>query len=351
MSNNVTYLGRDVLVEENGKYRIVADWRLFTNWTSCLEPFEYNDFGLIARSNIKTIITEHKTEETPFKFDSGADGQWVDIQQYLTLRNEGKTERNIAFDYSYDLAMKKSTAMVGYTVDDNGDAKLDINTLALRPDEATGRSGTKNHARRIRCSAGFVTVRKINPRKNEELSSIIARLAIEGKEFVEEVFVKATNVGTNPYTHERIRVSSRPIDYNTTRVNGQVIEDALAPLRKFYGQFNMHKHNYCGLVNKKSDGRSARTGEYPDPKSPDMLKLYRHQPVIIISPNVKMQNTEHTVKFANKGGLQEDKEITKVERGNDCPECDCNVKIKDMRRGEVLCPQCGLVYSRDTIVG
>lgn len=345
--SNVTYLGRDILIDEEGKFRVVPDWKLFQAW-SILEPFEYNDFGYNARSNIKTLVTEHAAEETPFKFDPGADGQWVDIQAYLTLRNEGKTERNIAFDYSYELAMKKSKALVPHVIDDEGNVSLDINGLALRPDEAVGRSGTKNHARRIRVSAGFVNIKSVKVDKDDTPLDIIKKLEAEEYGTMEECFVKVTNIGTNPYTHEQVRTPSRPIDYNTIRVDGQVKEDALKPLRDFYSQFDMNKHNFQGYVNKKSDGRSL-TG-YPDPKTGEFLQQNRHNVSIIIQPNVQIQETSHTVKFAQRGALQQEKEISKVTRGNEC-ECGCNVKVKDMRRGEVVCPSCGLVFHRDTIVG
>jgi hypothetical protein len=356
--SNVTYLGRDLIVVEDGKWRVVPDWKLFVSWSSNLEPFEYNQFGFKTFPHVKAVILEDKKEATPFKFDPGVDGQWVDIQEYLTERNEGKVERNIAYDYSYELALKKSTANVGYSVDtidltrntNSNKPTIDIHSLPLVAAEAVGRSGTKNHARRIRVSAGFVTVKKVDVKDDDELIDIIRRLEVEGESYVEETFVKVTNIGTDPYTHKQVRTPSRPIDYDTIRVDGQVIEDARAPLRKFYGQFDMHKHNYVGVVNKKSDGRCNRTGDIGDPKSPKYMQQYRHQPSIIITPNVKIQETTHTVKFTQKGALQQELEIAKVTRGEDC-ECGCNVKVKDMRRGEVLCPKCGLVFHRDTIVG
>jgi hypothetical protein len=342
MSNNVTYLGRDIIVDEEGKYRVVPDWKLFTSWgIKSLEPFEYNDFGFKSFPKVKVIVTEHAADETPFKYDPGADGQWVDIQEYLTQRNEGKVERNIAFDYSYELALKRSTALVGYTVNTEvppktgrfegiryntkrtliqyeSEVTLDITGLNSNADEARDRTRGANHSRR--------------------------QLLMDKKGNL----YRTTHIGTDPYTHKWVGTKGRRLNYDFIRVDGQVIEDALEPLRKFYGQFNMHKHNFQGYVNKKSDGRSL-TG-YPDPKTGEFLQQNRHNSMIIIQPNVKIQDTTHTVKFSTMGGLQQDKELSKVTRGNDC-ECGCNVKVKDMRRGEVVCPSCGLVFHRDTIVG
>lgn len=259
---------------------------------------------------------------------------------------------SIAEEYNLKLALKRSLVMVPYVLDDEGNAQIDINGLAMNANDARDRSGTKNHARRSFITVGYETLKDVSDKITEgmELSDIIKLLDAEEYGIQEPIRVKVTNIGTNPYTHEQVRVPSRPIDYDVIRVDGRVVEDALEPLRKFYGQFNMHKHNYQGTVNKKSDGRCPRTGSYPDPKSPDMLQLYRHTPSIIITPNVKIQETQHTVQFKQFGALQEEKEISKVERGEDC-ECGCNVKVKDMRRGEVICPKCGLVFHRDTIVG
>lgn len=280
-------------------------------------------------------------------FSQSLEGEdtWFRLQRLIE-----EDKLSIQDEYSLKLALKKSKALVPHIVDDEGNVSLDINGLAMSADEASGRSGTKNHAKRIRVSAGFVELKQVKVSKNDELIDIIRKLEKEQFAEIEECYVKVTNIGTNPYTHEQVRVPSRPINYDVIRVDGQVYEDALAPLREFYGQFDMHKHNYVGTVNKKSDGRCPRTGSYPNPKSPDMMQLYRHQPSIIITPNVNIQETTHTVKFKHEGSLQEEKEISKVTRGEDC-ECGCNVKVKDMRRGEVICPKCGLVFHRDTIVG
>jgi ssDNA-binding Zn-finger/Zn-ribbon topoisomerase 1 len=103
--------------------------------------------------------------------------------------------------------------------------------------------------------------------------------------------------------------------------------------------------NFVGAVNKKSDGRSPRTGEIGDPKSPLYMQQYRH------TPSLKL---DYNVEYIRKEG--EEPRYT----GNDVPvsrvkaelrecECGCKVTLKELRRGDKLCPQCGLVLGRTMI--
>jgi len=257
------------------------------------------------------------------------ESMWIEIQEYLTKRNEQYDKeiageviencihKNIAFEYSYKNALTKAKKSATY-FDEDGEVKLNVTTLAKTPDEAYGSTRAANDSRRI-------------------------KLPIE-----EDYEVTVTHIGTNPYTHRIMQPKPRKINYEVARVDGIVDFEIKDKLRTFYAEFDMHKHNYVGVVNKKSDGRCPRTGDIGDPKSSEYMQKWRHQPSIVLTPNVKIRETTRTVKYANQGELAQEREIAVVERGNDC-ECGCNIKLKDLRRGEVLCPKCGIVHARASV--
>lgn len=99
------------------------------------------------------------------------------------------------------------------------------------------------------------------------------------------------------------------------------------------------KMNFVGLVNKKSDGRCNRTGDIGDPKSEKYMQQYRHMPALKIDYNVQVIDDE-----PQYTGL--DVPVRKVKADlNEC-ECGCKIHMTEMRRGDKLCPQCGLVLGR-----
>ena len=186
---------------------------------------------------------------------------------------------------------------------------------------------------------------------HKTLQAIVAALRNSTTYALETVQVTGTHLGTHPITGIPLATYNSIGTNVMMKVDGKVNKHGTPNMIEFYSRFDMHKHNYVGTVNKKSDGRDPRTGSYPDPKSTDMMKLYRHQPSLIITPNTINTTTTRQLEVQyldldtkTRSGKMK-KEVTIVSRGPDC-ECGCNVKVKDMRRGEILCPQCGIVYGR-----
>lgn len=98
--------------------------------------------------------------------------------------------------------------------------------------------------------------------------------------------------------------------------------------------------NFDGKVNKKSDGRCARTGSYPSPIDPKRMTKHRHNSGIRLDYNIKqVKDNDETIYY--------DETNTTINRVNPelrtCKECDCTFTLKDMRRGDVVCPKCGLM--------
>ena len=100
--------------------------------------------------------------------------------------------------------------------------------------------------------------------------------------------------------------------------------------------------NFDGKVNKKSDGRDPRTGSYPSPTDPNRMKKYRHNVIVILDYNVQQVYGDETLYYGKN-----DMQVARVKPElKTCSECNCKIKLKDMRRGDVVCPQCGLMKGR-----
>ena len=104
--------------------------------------------------------------------------------------------------------------------------------------------------------------------------------------------------------------------------------------------------NFDGKVNKKSDGRSPREGIYPILNDPDRMKKYRHNSIVIIDYNVRTVKNDDEQLYYGTQSIP----VRRVQKNlRKCEECGCTFTLKDMRRGDVLCPKCGLMKGRIVI--
>jgi len=97
------------------------------------------------------------------------------------------------------------------------------------------------------------------------------------------------------------------------------------------------KANFIGHVNKKSDGRGP-TGWL----DVDAMKHNKHRHTVSLKLDFNVQVTETNTGIFARSKIP----VIKVKKElKTCPECDCKYKLKDLRRGETVCPKCGYVYS------
>jgi hypothetical protein len=161
------------------------------------------------------------------------------------------------------------------------------------------------------------------------------------------IYITATHLGTNPVTHEFIGTTSNEVDDSLIRINGRIVTSIKDKHQEFWNQFGSTRLNFVGHVHKKSSGRDPNGHLSPDPK---VTRKYEHPTPIEILPNVRYTATTRRAKYRIFGQKEVKKDITVVSRTLDCDLCGCNYKIKDLMRGEILCPQCGIVFGRATEV-
>jgi transcription initiation factor TFIIIB Brf1 subunit/transcription initiation factor TFIIB len=103
-----------------------------------------------------------------------------------------------------------------------------------------------------------------------------------------------------------------------------------------------HKYNFIGYANKKSDSRELRTGHQPQ----ELLDENRDPVQVVLSPNIEViEELQGIFEGDDKKSIRRVKSELKT-----CPECECIIKLQDLRRGETLCPQCGLVLKQTLYV-
>ena len=130
------------------------------------------------QDEVNRKISEQECSSINRGYAASLEGEdtWFRLQRLIEEDNLG-----IADEYSIQIALKKSRALVGYTVEtidltpntNSNKPTIDINTLAMNANDARDRSGTKNHARRSFITVGYGTIKSVKVGKNDEPIDII----------------------------------------------------------------------------------------------------------------------------------------------------------------------------------
>ena len=120
----------------------------------------------------------------------------------------------------------------------------------------------------------------------------------------------------------RLNRHDRPLEYNQEA--GE----------EFYKDFQWNV-KFWGPASKKATGTDS-LGLH-DPKN---FQNHLQGVAYTIDPIISTQVTQEQVNFY---GDQNPRQIVKVKKANPC-ECGCNVRVHEMKRGDIVCPVCGRLY-------
>lgn len=102
--------------------------------------------------------------------------------------------------------------------------------------------------------------------------------------------------------------------------------------------FNLERLNFTGIIHKKSSGQDWTGHLSADPEETGKHEM---DVSITLKPNMVYGQTK---KFVKDGIMV--KQIQKVKYAEPC-ECGCMFKVYDSKRDETVCPECGIMFSRN----
>jgi hypothetical protein len=309
-------------------------------WKNALKEFAINQTkeifdGKFNLSKDDVSDEERAREFSDLTFADGHESQFIEgsimrgkpsIQEYLAARNEAeefgtpKPARDIAYEYAVKIALKAGKVQ-------------DPEAMAKRmPKTSRSKSGK-----------GTPETKPVNPKcPNCRVSVTDYGKCPVCQRTVTRRFNSNGNIVTlfNDYHEVRDRYEA-PEELEIYVLNDGLKEVVGIGKREenWLKDEEIHKFNFVGTVNKKSDGRCNRTGEIPNPKDPERMSKFRHTPGFKLDFNVVTIRPKEGEKTRYINGLP----IVKVKKDlQECQECGCKVTLKELRRNDKLCPKCGL---------
>ena len=145
--------------------------------------------------------------------------------------------------------------------------------------------------------------------------------------------VPRTDQGTCPYCGTEVKSRWRPAklkkDYEIFKVNV-----------RWYGEVMARKWVTTGKI-LKVDSSFFRKYEYNNYNIGEDFQEFKSYPRIKTTALENQKAVRH----------QRKTQLFKVTETPSCEECGCKVLVRDLHRGEVVCPKCGLVQGQIEVQG